>query len=487
VVVLSILAIVLILGIVGVIVYKSFEKNSNKTVENKSFLSRLVEMQSVINTKIGSNMTYNIVDTNQNHCFDDNNAITCSKLFNGQDAQYKGNQPKYQDNGDGTVTDLNTNLMWLQSAGDKVSYSQGANKADSFSFAGYDDWRTPSIKELYSLIDFSGTNPNVQAPDASGLSPFINTDYFDFEYGDTSVGDRIIDSQWITSNVYVATTMGQKCFFGVNFADGRIKCYPIDSLRNNGYFMRYVRGDLYGENSFKDNGDMTISDNSTGLMWQQNDSLEGMIWKEALDYCEELNLASYDDWRLPNAKELQSIVDYTRSPDTTSSPAIDPVFVTTSILNEAKQTDYPFYWTGTTHLKSDEVGSSAVYIAFGRALGFMNNQWMDVHGAGAQRSDPKSGNINEYPSYFGPQGDVRRLNNYVRCVRGGVAIPSEGEDPSTTPSNTANGQPGQQPPENAISACSGKTENSSCTMQTPQGNVSGTCRNVMGGLACVPN
>lgn len=42
---------------------------------------------------------------------------------------------------------------------------------------------------------------------------------------------------------------------------------------------------------------------------------------------------------------------------------------------------------------------------------------MDVHGAGAQRSDPKSGNKNDYPQYFGPQGDVRYVYNYVRSVR----------------------------------------------------------------------
>ena len=42
---------------------------------------------------------------------------------------------------------------------------------------------------------------------------------------------------------------------------------------------------------------------------------------------------------------------------------------------------------------------------------------MDVHGARAQRSDPKSGNIANYPDYFGPQGDVRYVYNYVRAVR----------------------------------------------------------------------
>ena len=58
-----------------------------------------------------------------------------------------------------------------------------------------------------------------------------------------------------------------------------------------------------------------------------------MNWEDALAYAEDLDLAGYRDWRLPNAKELQSIVDYTRSPDTTSSAAIDPLFSASAITN----------------------------------------------------------------------------------------------------------------------------------------------------------
>ncbi|MCB0164175.1 MAG: DUF1566 domain-containing protein, partial [Anaerolineae bacterium] len=123
------------------------------------------------------------------------------------------------------------------------------------------------------------------------------------------------------------------------------------------------------------------------------------------------------DWRLPNAKELQSLVDYSRSPDTTSSAAIDPLFTATGITNNAGQTDYPFYWTSTTHRKWTDVNDQAVYVAFGRAMGYLDNIWQDVHGAGAQRSDPKAGNPADYPTGHGPQGDVIRIYNYVRPVR----------------------------------------------------------------------
>ena len=49
----------------------------------------------------------------------------------------------------------------------------------------------------------------------------------------------------------------------------------------------------------------------------------------------------------------------------------------------------------------------------------MNETWTDVHGAGAQRSDPKSGNPDDYPTGKGPQGDAIRIYNFVRLVRGG--------------------------------------------------------------------
>ena len=228
-----------------------------------------------------------------------------------------------------------------------------------------------------------------------------------------------MDAQWLSKTKYVSTTMrGDKTLFGVNFADGRIKGYGYQrprSSREKKFYARYVRGNAYGGNDFIDNSDSTITDRATGLGWMKTDSKKAMNWQEALKYADNLVYAGYDDWRLPNAKELQYIVDYFRSPDTTASPAMDPIFQTTAIVNEAGEKDYPCFWTSTTHLDGPDPGRSAAYVAFGRALGKMNGTIMDVHGAGAQRSDPKVGS----PSYRGPQGDRLRVDNYVRCVRGG--------------------------------------------------------------------
>lgn len=387
--------------------------------------------------------SYVVVDTGQNICFDNNNQIsnpTEYDAFYGQDAQYLGNQPSYQDNGDGTITDLNTGLMWQQDPGEKKTYDEAVSNANSFNLAGYTDWRLPTIKELYSLIDFRGTDPDPMSSSSSELTPFIDTEYFDFEYGDISAGERIIDSQWATSSVYRSTVMdGQEGFFGVNFADGRIKCYPTADFKT--YFTIYVRGNSYGTNDFIDNGDGTITDQATGLMWQKNDNDQGVVWEDALEYAENLELAEYSDWRLPNAKELQSIVDYSRCPDITDSAAIDTIFEISSITNEGGQKDYPFFWTSTTHIKYPDEGQAAVYISFGRALGYWNGQWTDVHGAGAQRSDSKIGDPNDYPEGHGPQGDAVRIYNYVRCVRDGNSDNQAPEKPDT-PEGPVSGNPG---------------------------------------------
>ena len=77
------------------------------------------------------------------------------------------------------------------------------------------------------------------------------------------------------------------------------------------------------------------------------------------------------------------------------------------------------FFDARTPVVVHQQGRAAVYIAFGCAWGCMGGRWLDVHGAGAQRSDPKTGDPAWYPYGRGPQGDQIRIYNYVRCVRGG--------------------------------------------------------------------
>jgi uncharacterized protein DUF1566 len=363
---------------------------------------------------------YPIVDTGVTSFYNNDSVINkpdTNQPFFGQDAQYQKNQPSYTNNQDGTITDNITGLIWQKTMDQKMTTAQAEQAIQNFNLGGYDDWRIPTIKELYSLIQFTG---QLSGQNANIL--FIDENFFDQPIGNIQEGEREIDAQTWSSTFYTAKTMNEEeTLFGVNFIDGRIKGYGTYDRRDRQekkMYFRFVRGnENYGENDFSDNKDGTITDSATGLMWQQTDSQKSMDWQEALEYAEALELAEFTDWRLPNAKELQSIVDYSRSPQLTNSAAIDPIFNISAIIDEKNQTNYPFFWTSTTHLDGIDPESHAVYISFGEALGKMQNEIMDVHGAGAQRSDPKSGSKDQYPSYFGPQGDVRRVFNYARAVR----------------------------------------------------------------------
>ena len=115
-------------------------------------------------------------------------------------------------------------------------------------------------------------------------------------------------------------------------ATGQTKCYGYDAHLNEWVEVPCDSADCPGQDGFyqagcpsagrfTDNGDGTVTDKCTGLMWQKETAPGEYTWQDALKYCENLSLAGHDDWRLPNVRELQSIVDYGRR-----NPSIDPVF-----------------------------------------------------------------------------------------------------------------------------------------------------------------
>ncbi len=177
-------------------------------------------------------------------------------------------------------------------------------------------------------------------------------------------------------------------------------------------YVRAVRGAEYGINNFVDNGDGTVTDKATALMWAKFDSQKGMDWVTALQYAKDSKLAGHDDWRLPNVKELQGILSYDYSPTAKDAnkrrAAIDPIFECSEFINENKDVDIPYYWSSTSALfQRGRPYYYAWYVAFGRAV---DPSGVDNHGAGAVRFDTKHEG--------GPAGeDKARFYNYVRLVR----------------------------------------------------------------------
>ena len=115
-----------------------------------------------------------------------------------------------------------------------------------------------------------------------------------------------------------------------------------------------------------------VTDNTTGLQWQNDYSDNGgdikyAKWTDAIAYCEDLTLGGHSDWRLPNKKELLSIVDYGGY-----NSSIDTVFTHTSS---------GYYWSSTTH---------ASFTGYAWIVGF--NYGYTSHG-------------------------VKSVDRYVRCVR----------------------------------------------------------------------
>jgi len=113
-----------------------------------------------------------------------------------------------------------------------------------------------------------------------------------------------------------------------------------------------------------------VTDSSTGLVWQDDSIGTTTTWQNAIDRCEALSLGGHEDWRMPNIRELTSLVD-----DTKSEPSIDDVFESTASN---------YYWSST----SDASGSNAA--------------WRVTFSSGHQY-------------YYG----VKSSSYYVRCVRAG--------------------------------------------------------------------
>lgn len=234
----------------------------------------------------------------------------------GEDADFTINPPSYQDNGDGTITDNITGLMWQKTDGGEMTFEHAASYISTLDLAGYSDWRLPTGLELFSINSYDRVNPA------------LNTGYFAVttaEYWWTSE-TRADDA----SMVWVVNAGGGIGAHPENetVSAGGVKHFNTRAVRNPN--PKTVLSDRY-----MDNGDGTISDNLTGLVWQKIQSVNTMSWEDALNYASALSLAGYTDWRLPNVKELQSLND---------TKLIKPSFNTSFFTNISSGN----YWSSTT-------------------------------------------------------------------------------------------------------------------------------------------
>ncbi|MBI5186160.1 MAG: DUF1566 domain-containing protein [Nitrospinae bacterium] len=220
------------------------------------------------------------------------------------DADYTINPPSYTDNGNGTVTDNVTTLIWQQQDDDVGrTWDEAKTYCDSLELAGYTDWRLPSIMEIYSIMNYGTYNPAIDStyfPNTQPSDPNIDADFWS---STPMAGD---DSQARAAGFGNANTF--------DMAPG----YEKKSDTN---YARCVRGGTaFSGKVFTDNGNGTVTDNRTRLMWRQGET-DGMAGTRdrQLSTCENLILAGYSDWRLPNIRELFSIMDFSKS----SGPWID--------------------------------------------------------------------------------------------------------------------------------------------------------------------
>lgn len=256
----------------------------------------------------------NIRDTDIEKCFDNTAEITCPNFgegFYGQDAHYTTNPLHFIDNGDSTVSDSITGLMWqksddgstynwYQAAGifDATYNSTSINVCKSLTLAGFTNWRLPGLRELFSILDMVGN---------SSYTMLADTNYFQStgeKYWSTTQNNTYKDSAYVVGT------------YGYNSA-------PIGAAANS---VRCVRGTSWGQNSYVDNGNGTVTDNMSGLVWQQSDDGVARNWSEALSYCENLTLANSSEWRLPDIRELESLTTITGSDETLYNPALNTTY-----------------------------------------------------------------------------------------------------------------------------------------------------------------
>ena len=206
----------------------------------------------------------------------------------GEDNDFNINIPFFIINGDGTVTDTITGLMWQQADGGEMTIENAVTYCSTLTLAGYTDWRLPNAHESFSILNHQNVNPSLD----NTVFPTSLAEYWwtsDRQPNDSS-------KVWVTN--------------GGGGVGNHPKTETISAGGLKHFNTRAVR-DIHPTsiipNHFSDNLNGTVTDNLTDLIWQKNSMNDSLTWEDALVKADTMLLAGYNDWRLPNIKELQSI------------------------------------------------------------------------------------------------------------------------------------------------------------------------------------
>jgi hypothetical protein len=207
----------------------------------------------------------------------------------GDDADVTMHPPALRRNDDGSVTDLVTGLHWQQADGGEMTWDAAVAYCRALTLGRYDTWRLPSAHELFTIQNHGVINPALDTATA-----FVKTGA---EYW-WSIDKRADDSTFVW-----ATNAG-----------GGIGAHRLNETRSAGgaklYHARCVRHSAVGSavpDRYTGNGDGTVIDNQTGLMWAKSEAAAAVSWEEALTLAASTTLAGFSDWRVPNIKELRSL------------------------------------------------------------------------------------------------------------------------------------------------------------------------------------
>ncbi|MFN5334246.1 MAG: DUF1566 domain-containing protein, partial [Bacteroidota bacterium] len=250
----------------------------------------------------------------------------------GEDNDFNFFTPLFNINNNGTVIDQVTGLMWQQTDGGEMTIENAIQYCDTLTLGGFSDWRLPNAHEAFSILNHQYANP------ALDITIFTKTTAEYWWTSNRQAND--ISKVWATN------------------AGGGIGNHPkTETLSAGGtkrFHVRAVRETNVPQiipNHFSDNGNGTITDNLTDLIWQKIPFSDSLTWEQALIYADTLTAGGYDDWRLPNIKELRSIND-----ESLINPSLNKIYFS---ISDARK-----YWSSTT-LPNQTTKAWYLYTQFG--------------------------------------------------------------------------------------------------------------------------